>query len=388
MAYLVLDDFSGLTDNSVTADWKVAYSKNLAFMPEYTGFTPEGLSSADLNTRLVTDGLVWSGYGTPSALFNASTAGGYGYSNYPASGIWMSFDFGENEKRVIRRFRFWHTANNDTSQDQWIKEFCLSASNDGINWDLVLPRNKTPYQQPFSPEGPSACGGYYQSSSANYPTTGPITGTLEAFKNNNPYRHYKLHIFNGYGSDRGFSPYYGGGAREMQIFEAGFDVFAERTITSYNSSITSAASMKIHSASGEVSGTAALCNVGMQIVKTIDSTDLTNYNSITFDIQASESGQPYSFGIYDAGGVSSTKNFTISEANTWNKIWIDLQDIPTKNAVTNLMLYGNSPNSITAYLANIIATTDSQNPTLSETAIYLHDRNRSRFRTLAYSMSG
>ena len=260
---LVIEDFTGLTDASITAAWIPVTSSNLCFRSGTTAGTSTASSQFSPNENSgrafdgVTAGVTWSTLdGTPQ---------------------WIQFGFTEDEQRVLRKLRIWHVTNNEPQQ-QWCKTFGLSGSDDGITFTDAMVGSGWSIA-PFWPEGPTvgspSAWSIWQTASA-----AASGSNYDALINNTPYRYYRI------GVEDSYNPTNYIGFREIEFIESGFDAFAEASITTAHASVTSNRSMKLHSATGDVSGTALTANVEFVIAKTLPSSINLSESSIAFDFRS------------------------------------------------------------------------------------------------------
>jgi hypothetical protein len=90
---------------------------------------------------------------------------------------------------------------------------------------------------------------------------------------------------------------------------------------------------------------------------TISSSDISNYNYVTFWVRASQVGTVLKFGIGESAATEQTENITIDTAGTWQKVYWDTSDITSTSidAVTKLRLTNLTSVSNTIYLDNVRA---------------------------------
>jgi hypothetical protein len=87
------------------------------------------------------------------------------------------------------------------------------------------------------------------------------------------------------------------------------------------------------------------------------SLDASSYDYITLWVRASQTGTVLEFRISDGGGIDSTENITIDAANTWQKVYWDLSDIPAadRNDINALRITNLTTTANTVYLDNVRA---------------------------------
>ena len=90
---------------------------------------------------------------------------------------------------------------------------------------------------------------------------------------------------------------------------------------------------------------------------TIGSADLRSYDYLTFWVRASQTGSTLRIGIGESAATEQTDLITIDQANTWQKVYWDLSDIPPqqRDAITKVRLTNLVAASNTIYLGYVHA---------------------------------
>ena len=94
---------------------------------------------------------------------------------------------------------------------------------------------------------------------------------------------------------------------------------------------------------------------GGYMESTISSTDVSSYDYVTFWVRASQAGNTVRIGMGESAGTEQYEDVTIDTANTWQKVYWDLSDIPSssRDAITKLRITNFSSSSNTIYVDNI-----------------------------------
>ncbi|MBU1151359.1 hypothetical protein KJ632_00855, partial [Patescibacteria group bacterium] len=88
---------------------------------------------------------------------------------------------------------------------------------------------------------------------------------------------------------------------------------------------------------------------------TISSTNLSNYDYLTFWVRSSQTGNVLQMGMGEAAATEQTEIITVDAANTWQKVYWDLSDIAagSRDGITKLRLTNLVAASNTIYIDNV-----------------------------------
>lgn len=88
---------------------------------------------------------------------------------------------------------------------------------------------------------------------------------------------------------------------------------------------------------------------------TISSTNLANYDYLTFWVRATHPGNKIKIGFGESSATENTKTLNISKGDTWEKVYYDISAIPTQNrdGITKIRLTNFSTTTNNIYLDNV-----------------------------------
>jgi len=196
---------------------------------------------------------------------------------------WWKYDLGEGVTKVARRV----TIKNHAIAG--INEFKVQGSNNDSDWDDLYTGN---------------CNDNADVQTFN-------------FTNTTAYRYYRIYITSSY-TAQNLAVY------EFEIMEADFSLqcYSEATIKQQG----------LYSLKGIAGQTDSLDET---LTRTVDPTiDLSDIDTIKFDIRASRTGSNIKISIHDSGGTTTEITPNITGANTWQSVEWDISAVTNANKDT------------------------------------------------------